>query len=102
MFASLCGPLDTLPDLLLLEDPVDLLADGLADGGVLGTEIEERDERVAAMVVDVAERVAKLAGGKGGGRPHMAQASTGEPERAERALEKVVEIVRPMLEQATA
>ncbi len=48
----------------------------------------------------VIREVAKLAGGKGGGRPHMAQASTGEPEKAEGALAKVAEIVRPMLEQA--
>jgi alanyl-tRNA synthetase len=48
----------------------------------------------------VVREVAKLVGGKGGGRPHMAQASTGEPERTEEALQRVTEIVRPMLEQA--
>jgi hypothetical protein len=31
----------------------------------------------------------------------MAQASTGEPERAEEALKRVPEIVRPMLEAAS-
>jgi alanyl-tRNA synthetase len=46
----------------------------------------------------VVREVAKLAGGKGGGRAHMAQASTGDPELAAAALEKVPEIVRPMLE----
>jgi len=50
----------------------------------------------------VVREVAKLAGGKGGGRPHMAQASTGDAERAEKSLEKVAEIVRSMLEQASA
>ncbi len=49
----------------------------------------------------VVREVAKLAGGKGGGRPHMAQASTGEPGAAEEALKQVPEIVRPMLEGAS-
>ena len=39
---------------------------------------------------------------KGGGRPHMAQASIGEPEKAEKALAEVTAIVRPMIEQAKA
>jgi alanyl-tRNA synthetase len=42
----------------------------------------------------VVREVAKLAGGKGGGRPHMAQAGVGEPEKAAAALEHVTEIVR--------
>jgi alanyl-tRNA synthetase len=50
----------------------------------------------------VVREVAKLAGGKGGGRAHMAQASTGDPELAAAALEKVPEIVRPMLEARSA
>ncbi|MGD8866404.1 MAG: alanine--tRNA ligase [Gemmatimonadales bacterium] len=80
--------------------------------GVVAAKLGERHALLAVVTDDligkgmradtVVREVAKLAGGKGGGRPHMAQASTGEPERAERALEKVVEIVRPMLEQATA
>ena len=48
----------------------------------------------------VVREVAKLAGGKGGGRPHMAQASVGDPQQAEKALARVNEITRPMLEQA--
>jgi len=48
----------------------------------------------------VVREVAKLAGGKGGGRPHMAQASTGDRARTLEALAKVSEIVRPMLEEA--
>jgi len=45
----------------------------------------------------VIREVAALAGGRGGGKPHMAQAGIGEPERIPDALAKVVEIVRPML-----
>jgi alanyl-tRNA synthetase len=41
--------------------------------------------------------VAALAGGKGGGKPQMAQAGVGQPERVPAALELVVEIVRPLL-----
>ncbi len=80
--------------------------------GVVAAKIGERHALLAVVTDDligkgmradtVVREVAKLAGGKGGGRPHMAQASTGEPERAEQALEKVAEIVRPMLEQAGA
>ncbi|MFL5385303.1 MAG: alanine--tRNA ligase [Longimicrobiaceae bacterium] len=46
---------------------------------------------------EVIREVAALAGGRGGGKPHMAQAGVGEPERIPGALAKVVEIVRPML-----
>jgi alanyl-tRNA synthetase len=45
----------------------------------------------------VVREVAALAGGKGGGKPHMAQAGIGQPERIPEALAKVVEIVTPML-----
>jgi alanyl-tRNA synthetase len=45
----------------------------------------------------VIREVAALAGGKGGGKPHMAQAGVGEPDRIPGALEQVVGIVRPML-----
>ncbi len=50
----------------------------------------------------VVREVAALAGGKGGGRPHMAQAGVTQPERVPDALAKVVEIVRPMLAAAAA
>jgi len=45
----------------------------------------------------VIREVAALAGGRGGGKPHMAQAGVGEPGRIPEALGKVMEIVRPML-----
>ncbi len=89
----------------------DRLREHLGTGvGVVMAKIGERHSLLAVVTDDligkgvradaVIREVAKLAGGKGGGRPHMAQASTGEPEKAEGALTKVAEIVRPMLEQA--
>ena len=89
----------------------DRLREHLGTGvGVVMAKIGDRQSLLAVVTDDliskgvradaVIREVAKLAGGKGGGRPHMAQASTGEPEQAERALAKVAEIVRPMLEQA--
>ena len=91
----------------------DRMRDRLGSGvGVVYARVGERHAMLAVVTDDligkglradaVVREVAKLAGGKGGGRPHMAQASIGEPEKAEKALEKVMEIVRPMIEQARA
>ncbi len=88
----------------------DSLRERLGTGvGVVAARMGERHALLAVVTDDligkgmradeVVREVAKLAGGKGGGRPHMAQASTSDPARAEAALEKVTEIVRPMLEQ---
>jgi alanyl-tRNA synthetase len=41
--------------------------------------------------------VAAVAGGKGGGRPHMAQGGVGDPSLVPAALARVPEIVRPLL-----
>ncbi|MGD2153233.1 MAG: DHHA1 domain-containing protein, partial [Gemmatimonadales bacterium] len=89
----------------------DELRERLGSGvGVVAAKIGDRHSLLAVVTDDLIGRgvradavvraVAKLAGGKGGGRPHMAQASTGEPGRAEEALRQVPEIVRPMLEAA--
>ncbi len=89
----------------------DSLRERLGTGvGVVAARMGERHALLAVVTDDligkgmradaVVREVAKLAGGKGGGRPHMAQASTGDPARAEAALEKVTDIVRPMLVEA--
>jgi alanyl-tRNA synthetase len=102
-----------VPDSETLRSFGDELRERLGSGvGVVAARMGERHALLAVMTDDligrgmradaVVREVAKLAGGKGGGRPHMAQASTAEPERAEKALEKVTEIVRMMLEQAKA
>jgi len=48
----------------------------------------------------VIREVAAIAGGKGGGKPHMAQAGVGDPSRVPEALARVIEIVRPLLNGA--
>jgi len=91
----------------------DQLRERLGSGiGVVAAKIGDRHSLLAVVTDDlihkgvradtIVREVARLAGGKGGGRPHMAQASTAEPERTAEALKKVTEIVRPMLEQARA
>jgi alanyl-tRNA synthetase len=45
----------------------------------------------------VIREVAAAAGGKGGGRPHMAQAGVGDPERVPEALRSVEDVVRKLL-----
>ena len=50
----------------------------------------------------VVREVASLVGGKGGGKPHMAQAGVGDPSAIPAALERVVEIVRPLLAKQPA
>src|SRR5690606_21611901 len=49
---------------------------------------------------DVIREVAKLTGGAGGGRPHMAQGSTGDSSRVAGALDRTPEIVRTLLSGA--
>ncbi len=71
---------------------------------VLGTIIEGRPQLVAAVTPDLVERgyhagrlvneVAQLLGGRGGGRPNMAQAGGGEAGRLPDALARVAELVR--------
>ena len=91
----------------------DSLRERLGSGvAVIAAKIGDRHSLLAVVTDDligkgvradaVVREVAKLAGGKGGGRPHMAQASMSEPARAQAALEKVTDIVRPMLEKASA
>ncbi|HWK90500.1 MAG TPA: DHHA1 domain-containing protein, partial [Longimicrobium sp.] len=50
----------------------------------------------------VVREVAALAGGKGGGKPHMAQAGVSQPERVPEALGRVADIVRPLLAGSAA
>ncbi|UCF21053.1 MAG: alanine--tRNA ligase [Gemmatimonadota bacterium] len=89
----------------------DRLRERLGTGvAVVAAKLGERHSLLAVVTDDligrgvradeVVREVAKLAGGKGGGRPHMAQASTGDPGRVVEALKKVPEIVRPLLERA--
>jgi len=86
----------------------DRLRERLGSGvAILAAEVGERTSLFAVATDDMVTRgvradrvvreVAALAGGKGGGKPHMAQAGVTHPERVPDALARVVEIVRPML-----
>jgi alanyl-tRNA synthetase len=91
----------------------DQLRERLGSGvAVLAAALGERTTIFAVATDDMVTRgvradrvvreVAALAGGKGGGKPHMAQAGVTQPERVPEALARVVEIVRPMLAGAPA
>ncbi|MDT8342393.1 MAG: DHHA1 domain-containing protein, partial [Longimicrobiales bacterium] len=55
-------------------------------------DVISRGVRADAVVRGVADRV----GGRGGGRPHLAQAGLPDAERAEEALAGAVEVVRTL------
>ncbi len=101
----------TAADSEALRDFGDRLRAGLGTGiGVVAAAVGDKYSLLAVVTDDlivkgvradaVVREVAKLAGGKGGGRPHLAQGSVGGREEAEAALKKVPDIVRPMLEKA--
>jgi alanyl-tRNA synthetase len=86
----------------------DRLRERMGSGiAVLAATVGERVALFAVATDDLVQRgvradtvlreVAAVAGGKGGGRPHMAQGGVGDPDRVPEALRQVVEIVRPLL-----
>jgi alanyl-tRNA synthetase len=86
----------------------DRLRERMASGvAVLAARTAERASLFAVVTDDLVKRgvradrvvreVAALAGGKGGGRPHLAQAGVGDPERIPDALAGVEEIVKALL-----
>ena len=86
----------------------DRLRERLGSGvAVLAARTGEKASLFAVATDDLIERgvradqvvreVAAAAGGKGGGRPHMAQAGVGDPERLPEALAKVEDVVRSLL-----
>jgi alanyl-tRNA synthetase len=89
----------------------DLLRERMGSGiAVFATTTGDRASLYAVATDDLIQRgvradelireIAALAGGKGGGRPHMAQAGVSEPGRVGDALGKVNEIVRAKLSAA--
>jgi alanyl-tRNA synthetase len=60
-------------------------------------DLVQRGVRADAVLRDVAA----VAGGKGGGRPHMAQGGVGDASQVPAALARVAEIVRPLLGAAS-
>jgi alanyl-tRNA synthetase len=78
---------------------------------VLGTQVADKASVFAVATDDLIRRgiradhvvreVAAAAGGRGGGRPHMAQAGIPEPERLAAALDSVEDVVRGLFATAT-
>jgi alanyl-tRNA synthetase len=85
----------------------DRLRETLGSGVAVLAETHDKPMLVVVVTDDLIQRgiradavvreVAALVGGKGGGKPHMAQAGVGDPSRLPEVLERGVEIVRPLL-----
>jgi alanyl-tRNA synthetase len=100
---------DTVKDLQTLGDA---LRERLGSGvGVLAASLAEGKHAMLAIVTDdlrerglraddVIREVAAVAGGRGGGKPHMAQAGITDPARIPAALEQVASTVRKHLQPA--
>ncbi|WP_420816142.1 DHHA1 domain-containing protein [Longimicrobium terrae] len=65
---------------------------------VVTDDLIQRGVRADALV----REVAAVTGGRGGGKPHMAQAGAGDRERMDEAMERVIDIVRPLLAGSAA
>ncbi len=61
---------------------------------VVGDEAQKRDRLKAG---DIVRKAAQAAGGKGGGKPHLAQGGGGDPEKLSQVLAEVPEIVGALL-----
>jgi alanyl-tRNA synthetase len=73
----------------------------LADGriqlvAVVGDEAQKQDRLKAG---DIVRRAAQVAGGKGGGKPHLAQGGGGDPGKLDQVLKAVPEIVKKLLSE---
>ncbi|AHG91059.1 Alanine-tRNA ligase, eukaryota/bacteria [Gemmatirosa kalamazoonensis] len=102
----------SVADVKALQALGDALREVLADGvAVLGARLDDGKATVLAVVGDglrdrgvraddVVRRVAAAAGGRGGGKPHMAQAGIPDAGRLGDALREAPELVRPLLEAA--
>ena len=96
----------------VLRETLDQLRNRLGSGVVvLGTVNEGKVNLVAGVTKDLTDRihagdliraVAERVGGKGGGRPDMAQAGGNRPEQLEAALAAVPELVKSHLASLTA
>jgi alanyl-tRNA synthetase len=66
-----------------------------------GIHVGVTDDLVARGVLapDLANRIAALSGGKGGGRPHFASAGAGDPARLPEVERRALDVVRAVLEE---
>jgi alanyl-tRNA synthetase len=92
-----------------LRKMADELREKLKEGsvGVLGCEIKGKafflafvtnDLTSKIKAGDIVREVAKIAGGKGGGKPHLAEAGGKDVEKIDSALSKVPEIVKKLVQ----
>jgi alanyl-tRNA synthetase len=72
----------------------------VATGDRPGIHVGVTDDLVARGVLapDLANRLAALSGGKGGGRPHFASAGAGDPSKLGLVEQQAAEVVRTVLE----
>ncbi len=95
-------------DMAAFRDMADGLREALGSGvGVLGANLNGKASLIAVVSDDligrgiqagmVVKEVARVVGGGGGGKPHMAQAGGKHPEKMNEALALVPEIVRAQL-----
>ena len=86
----------------------DVLRQRLGSGVAVLADTEGEKPMLVAVVTDdliqrgiradaVVREVAAIVGGRGGGKPHMAQAGVADPSRLQEALDRVPELVRPLL-----
>jgi len=99
----------TAPDVKSLQALGDALREQLRSGvAVLGASFEDGKSTLLGVVTDdlrergvradlVIREVAAIAGGRGGGKPHMAQAGVPDAARIPEALEGVARVVRGLL-----
>jgi alanyl-tRNA synthetase len=102
-----------MPDVKSLQALGDALREQLTSGvGVLASSFEDGKNTLLVVVTDdlrdrgvradlIIKDLAAAAGGKGGGKPHMAQAGIPDAGRIPAALERVPAVVRPLLEHGS-
>jgi alanyl-tRNA synthetase len=97
------------PDIKTLRGQADRLRDGLGSGAGLLAAVSEGGVILIAVVTDdlvkrgtlkagdIVREAAAVMGGRGGGKPHLAQAGGGDPAKLEQALEEFYEIVERLM-----
>lgn len=108
--AVLAIQLDGAPDNKVLRDTADKLCDKLGPAAVVLASVKDEKISLVARVAkaitdhikagDMINAVAQQVGGRGGGRPDMAQAGGSQPENLQVALNSVADWVRSQLEKA--
>ncbi len=92
-----------VPDVKTLRDFGDKMRDRISSGIILlGSRVEDKAILLCMVTKDLTDRynagriigeIAPIVGGKGGGRPDMAQAGGPQPEKLEEALDTIEEIL---------